>query len=147
MATEQELNRLAAAMAVLRPDWPVKSLTTYLTTYHAARPYADLLIAAAWICGDPKTHTPARLGEHGPWWVAAGLSTAKATPTVGPGAEPRCGQDGHEHELARACRWCRSDTLGGAEERDDSRWPESDHLKAKAWAAHSRQRREERAAS
>lgn len=113
MPDSQELDRLAAAMNILRPEWPIKSLRTYLDN-HAARPYADLLVAAAWICGDPKTATPARLGEHGPWWVAAGLTTAKATPQVGPGKEPRCERPGHEHELARACRCCRAEQIGEA---------------------------------
>lgn len=110
MPDPQELDRLAAAMNLLRPEWPTRSIRTYLDR-HATRPYADLLVAAAWICGDPKTTTPARLGEHGPWWVAAGLSTAKGTPIVGPGKEPRCPHPGHEHELARACRACRAELL------------------------------------
>lgn len=112
MADKTELDRLASAMNALRPEWPTRSLRTYLDR-HVDRAYADLVIAAAWICADPKTATPARLGEHGPWWVAAGLSTAKGTPTVGPGSEPRCETAGHEHELARACRCCRAETLAG----------------------------------
>ena len=113
MATEQELNRLAAALNAMRPEWPVRSLVTYLTASHSARAFADLSVAAMWIAVDPRTVTPARLGEHGPWWVAAGLSTATATPTVGPGTEPRCETPGHEHERARACRCCRSEALAG----------------------------------
>lgn len=114
MADEKQIARLAAAMNALRPEWPVRSLTTYLTASHTGRAYADLVVAAAWICADERTVTPARLGEHGPWWIAAGLSTAKGTPTVGPGAEPRCERDGHEHELARHCRCCRAETLAAS---------------------------------
>lgn len=80
MSTPIERARLAAAVNLLRPDWPAKSLRTLLDRDHAHRPYHDLAVALVWIATDEQTKTPARLAEAGPWW------TALAT-TVSPGPE------------------------------------------------------------
>lgn len=114
MADTNEIQRLAEALHALRPDWPVRSLITYLTRDHAARAFRDLAVAAVVVAVDEQTATPARLGEHGPWWVAAYQAGRPFTPIVGPGSEPRCTEPGHEHELARACRCCRSEQIGEA---------------------------------
>lgn len=114
MADQTELDRIAAALHALRPEWPLTSLRTHLTKHHADRPYADLAIAAVVVALDPATQTPARLREHGPWWTAAQTAfhgLRNTTPAVGPGREPRCARPGHEHELARHCRACRSEQL------------------------------------
>lgn len=116
MATPDEVDRIAAAMNAHRPDWPVRSLVTFLSRHHAARPYRDLAIAAVAVATDPRTTTPNLLNEHGGWWVAAQAVTG----TGGGGAiprptDPRCDEPGHEHELARNCRACRSEALA----RDD----------------------------
>lgn len=111
MPSTTEIARIAAAMNALRPAWRIDSLKSFLATHHEGRAYADLAIAGVWVALDEKTQTPALLNQHGPWWVAAGLSTTKGTPVVGPGAEPRCDRDGHEHELARACRCCRAERI------------------------------------
>lgn len=111
MPDRNEIQRIAAAMHAVRPDWRPDSLATFLTNHHAARPFRDLLIAGVVVAADERTQTPNLLNTHGPWWVAAQAGTRAATPTVGPGAEPRCTKDGHEHELARNCRWCRSEAL------------------------------------
>lgn len=112
MPDNDEIDRVAHVMNVLRPDWPVASVVTILRRDHATRPYRDLLIAAVAVAVDERTATPARLAEHGPWWVAAYQAGRQSTPTVGPGAEPACAREGHEHELARHCRCCRSEQLG-----------------------------------
>lgn len=78
MATDNELQRLAMMANALRPEWPVRSLLTRLTTTHAARPYRDLAVALAWIATDPATKTPARLAEAGPWWHATSMTESVA---------------------------------------------------------------------
>lgn len=107
MPTQNELERLAGAVNILRPDWPRTSLLTYFTE-HAARAYADLAVAAVAVAVDPKSRTPRRMDEAGPWWQ---LTNQNVTGQVGPGDEPACDKPGHEHELARACRCCRAETL------------------------------------
>lgn len=113
MAEPAELQRVAAAMNAIRPDWPAKSCHTVLARDHAGRAFQDLVVAACAVAADPRSATPARLAEHGPWWVAAYQASRAPTPQVGPGKEPRCDAAGHEHELARACRCCRAEQLEG----------------------------------
>lgn len=79
MADPDEIARLAAAINILRPEWPIKALITHLTTHHAARPYRDLGLALTWIALDPATRTPARLREHGPWWEVCAANREAAT--------------------------------------------------------------------
>ena len=110
------IERIAAAMHCLRPEWRVDSLKAFLTKNHADRPFADLAIAAVAVTLDERTQTPQLLNQHGPWWVAAYQASRTPTPTVGPGAEPRCEKPGHEHELARNCRCCASERLAGESE-------------------------------
>lgn len=68
-----EAARLAAAVNVLRPDWPTASLTTYLAA-HIHRPLRDVAVALVWVASDPDTKTPKRMDEAGPWWGAARTS-------------------------------------------------------------------------
>ena len=53
-----EINRLAAAGSAMRPDWPAKSLATFLGKNLADRAYGDVAVALAWICTRTKTNTP-----------------------------------------------------------------------------------------
>lgn len=69
--TKIELARLAAAINVLRPDWPITSLQTFLANGHHHRPLRDVAVALTWIATDPDTHSPGRLNEPGPWWHAS----------------------------------------------------------------------------
>jgi hypothetical protein len=113
MASHTEIQRVAAAMHVLRPSWRTDSLVTYLSKHHADRPYADLAIAAVVVCLDERTNTPVLLSQQGPWWQAAYVGGQKPTPSIGPGSEPRCERDGHECYAARNCAACRSELLAG----------------------------------
>jgi len=79
MSSPNEIARLAAAVNLLRPDWPTASLQTYLGK-HASRPYRDLALAMTWIALDAATRTPARLDEHGPWWTLGNLEATAAPP-------------------------------------------------------------------
>ena len=93
MATENEIQRLAAMANQLRPEWPIKSLITLLARDHAARPYRDLAVALAWIATDARTKTPARLAEAGPWWTATSM-----TEGTGPGqSRMQCAVHGEHH--------------------------------------------------
>lgn len=69
------IDRIAAAVNQLRPDWPVASLRTLLSTKLAGRPWADVAIALTAVAVDPKSQTPARVLEQGPWWGAAQSAT------------------------------------------------------------------------
>ena len=112
MASKTELERLAAAGAALRPDWPVRSVLTYLTNNHAHRTYRDLAVALAYIATDPTTVTPKRLGEAGPWWRVSPETAASTVPRAG---AARCTIPGHEHEIAANCRSCRAEQIAIAD--------------------------------
>lgn len=112
MPDNDQIQRIAAALNALRPDWRAQSLVTFLTKHHADRPYQDLLIAGVIVALDPTTQTPQLLNQHGRWWVAAQqVAAATVTPTPGPGRRPRCTVSGHEHEAADNCRSCAADRL------------------------------------
>lgn len=70
---DHELDLLAATFNIARPDWPTKSLRTFLAKNLASRPYRDVFVALAWIACEPRTATPARVLEAGPWWQAAAV--------------------------------------------------------------------------
>lgn len=78
MPTPNEIERIAAMGNALRPDWPIKSLRSYLAANLGTRTYQDLAIALAYIATDPATQTPARLLENGPWWAATAAHSVKA---------------------------------------------------------------------
>lgn len=107
MPSKPELERLAAMANALRPDWPVRSVLTYLQADHAARAYTDVAVALAWVATDPSTVTPKRLSEAGPWWTTT-TAARDASPVPRAGA-PRCPV--HDHEIATNCRSCRSEWL------------------------------------
>lgn len=73
----QEITRLAHATNELRPDWPISSLTTFITRNLSNRAYRDSAVALTWVAtdvkldGTPATSTPKRVLENGPWWAAA----------------------------------------------------------------------------
>jgi hypothetical protein len=92
MATDNEVQRLAAMANALKPEWPIKSLITLISRDHAARPYRDLAVALAWVATDARTKTPARLAEAGPWWTATSM-----TEGAGPGQRMQCAVHGEHH--------------------------------------------------
>jgi hypothetical protein len=115
MPNDNELARLAAMAAALRPDWNPRSVRHHLAAKHRDKAYADLAVALTVIAVDPTTMTPARLDEFGPWWIATRFNAGRGeTPDIGPGRhEPRCQHPGHEHETAALCRLCRAETIAG----------------------------------
>jgi hypothetical protein len=104
MPSDTEIQRLAASTNQLRPEWPTRSLVTYLTNNHAARAYRDLAVALAYLATDPTTLTPARLGEAGPWWRATEEQTR--TPV---GRRVAC--PFHDDQPASRCTKCREEAV------------------------------------
>ena len=76
MISRDETERLAAMANALRPDWPLKSLTTFIVNELTRRTYREVAIALAWIATDPATDTPKRMLEAGPWWNASRAQAA-----------------------------------------------------------------------
>lgn len=92
---QPDIQRLAAAVNALRPDWPTKSLTTFIAKHLGDRATLDAVVAMAWIAADPKTQTPARVLASGPWWQA----TRPAGEIGAPQPNPM-----HAAEICRVCR-------------------------------------------
>lgn len=107
MATADEIQRIAAAMNALRPDWRTNSLVTFLTKHHSGRAYRDLAIAGIAVATDTRTQTPHLLNEHGPWWVAAQAASGNTTEH----RYTRCPEPGHTSFPANNCAACRSEKL------------------------------------
>ena len=76
---ENEIERIAAAVNVLRPDWPTPSLRTFIAKKLGMRPRRDVAVALAWVACDSATTTPARVLENGPWWKAVAIEEATTT--------------------------------------------------------------------
>lgn len=66
MLTRVEGERLADAIHRLRPDWRTSSLFTFIER-RKTRPYLDLALELVFVALDPRTETPARIDQDGPW--------------------------------------------------------------------------------
>ncbi len=107
MISRDETERLAAMANALRPDWPLKSLTTFIVNELTRRTYREGAIALAWIATDPATDTPKRMLEAGPWWNASRAQAATVSVVV-----TRCAVQGHEHLPAARCPACEEANRG-----------------------------------
>lgn len=96
---EHDIERIAAAVNVLRPDWPTQSLRTFISNNLADRPRRDVMVAFAWISCEPNTSKPARILAAGPWWKAATVEGGHQVEAFDPVAV--CGTCG---EIERRCR-------------------------------------------
>jgi len=105
MISRDETERLAAMANALRPDWPLKSLTTFIVNELTRRTYREVAIALAWVATDPATDTPKRMLEAGPWWNASRAQAATVSVVV-----TRCGEH-PEHPAAR-CPACEEANRG-----------------------------------
>ncbi len=101
MISRDETERRAAMADALRPDWPLKSLTTFIVNELTRRTYREVAIALAWVATDPATDTPKRMLEAGPWWNASRAQAATVSVVV-----TRCPEH-PEHPAAR-CPACDS---------------------------------------
>lgn len=63
-----ECARLAAAINLLRPEWPAESLRTFIARNLGNRPYLDAAVALTYVACDPDSTTPGRVMQDGPWW-------------------------------------------------------------------------------
>ena len=105
MISRDETERLAAMANALRPDWPLKSLTTFIVNELTRRTYREVAIALAWIATDPATDTPKRMLEAGPWWNASRAQAATVSVVV-----TRCGE--HPDHPAARCPACEEANRG-----------------------------------
>lgn len=113
--------RIAAAVAILRPEWPEPSLRTFLTDpkYHISRrPYQDAATAMTYIATDPTTKTPARVLESGPWWHIGKPDPEPAKSSQCPRCrdfyDPReghqvCNRPSHDEETAASLEQARTE--------------------------------------
>lgn len=113
-------DRIAAAIHLLRPDWPKTSIATLIERDPALsnRGFQDLAVALTYVATDPKSSTPARVKENGPWWRATAETPADARSGPPTPHTPRCPL--HPHEPV-SCGCCRSEWLAG------NGWPEGTH--------------------
>ena len=69
---DNQRDRIAAAVNMLRPEWPVASLKTLMGKPELRnRPPRDVAVALTWVACDPRSETPARVLLAGAWWRAA----------------------------------------------------------------------------
>ena len=80
---KREVDLIATAVSIIRPDWLRTSLVTMLGNLPAHlrdRPAKDVHMALLWLAYDPQQETPRLLREAGPWWRAA--TQAHAEPGI-----------------------------------------------------------------
>lgn len=113
-----ERDRLAGALAALRPDWagPAstgKALRTWLTNHAMEWTYRDALIRMALCAIEPTTVTPARALTDGPWLTVLRYATGATTETPPTRDElgPTCAICGEYRSLHRGARIL-SDDIG-----------------------------------
>lgn len=96
----------------MRPDWPLRSLTTFIEKNLAARAYRDVAVALAWVA-TTDTQTPRLLLEAGVWWKAAAIDDDGHMQRP-----PRKADDCPKHpgNWRTSCSACAADKLAG----DDS---------------------------
>lgn len=102
MLETNEIQRLAAMGQALRPDWPARSLRTFIERNLADRAYGDVAVALAWVATRTRTDTPRLLLEAGAWWKAAGTEgNSTLRPPKRDEACATCGRRETDH----ASRW------------------------------------------
>ena len=111
---EYEAERIAQAINVLRPDWPVRSLITLMGREQLRhRPRRDVLVAFAWVAAETNTSNPGRVLEAGPWWkaVAADGSTGGHPHPLRASDPEECRIHAGQHR--DHCSGCQADSLVG----------------------------------
>lgn len=98
---DHEAQRIAAAMHVLRPDWPAASVLTMIRKNLIDRPRRDVTVALSWIACEANSHTPARVLESGPWWIAVGVDGTTTPRFSKVEAEKRCSVCSESQERCR----------------------------------------------
>lgn len=86
MIDRETATRIATAINVIRPEWPIASIVTLIGQRHQHRIAADVAAALAWVAIDPDSRTPGRIDEAGPWWPSAvGRAQPPQPPRIRPG--------------------------------------------------------------
>ena len=107
----EAIQRIAGAVNVLRPEWPVASLITVLSDPELARRSAtQVMVAMSVVACDRESRTPARVKEAGPWWKGAFAATGEEppTPTPDPIRSRPCPE--HPDQRMTRCEHCRPAT-------------------------------------
>lgn len=105
---EAERDRIAHAINVARPDWPVASLRSLLARPElSSKPRRDAFVALAWVAAEVESVTPARVLENGPWWRAAAVEAPGGITRYPPRKDQECAT--HAGEWAENCRICAFD--------------------------------------
>jgi len=103
---ENEIQRLALMASALRPEWPARSLRTFIEKNLSNRAYGDAAVAFAWICTRTKTETPRLMLEAGAWWKAAGTESSSGTrPPTKAEACATCGKPEGQHNTWDEHEW------------------------------------------
>lgn len=98
---DNEIQRIAAAINMARPQWPTKQLLTLLHDPRmSSRPRRDAFVALAWIASESETQTPYRVLEAGPWWHAAGVTATNSERRTLP-PDQQCAECGHSEATCR----------------------------------------------
>lgn len=101
---KHEIDRLAAAVHALRPDWPLRSVVTFIAREIGTYAYQDAAVMLTWVATDPDTKTPRRVTENGPWRHAI-----VDRRTVQPVTSPECVD--HPGQRASTCTDCHADAV------------------------------------
>lgn len=97
-----EAQRIAAAVNIIRPEWPTGLLMTVLgDTRMVNRPYADAMIALVACALDSKVEKPGRVHNDGNWWAAVTASRPVGVKykTITDADCAICSRPEHEHPL------------------------------------------------
>ncbi len=112
---DYEIERIAAAINVLRPDWPTKSLMTLMRRPELAnRARRDVAVALAWVACETNTAKPARVLEQGPWWRAAAIESPDRYNRRPPKRDEECPH--HLGQYADNCGGCQVDARAADDE-------------------------------
>jgi hypothetical protein len=148
MMTEAQISRLAHSLNELRPDWPISSLTTWISRNLSRRAYQDAAVALVWVATDMKSdgtyasEKPSRVLEAGPWWRAAAAGEARGN--HGPA---RVGEDCPKHpgqEPVPFCGPCATEAVRAYSDLEPVALDEAGRAEAAALVDEIRARREQR---
>lgn len=77
-----EIQRMARSVNLIRPDWPVGSLETFIRRRADHMTPIDLHLQLVYVAHDPATTTPARIDQLGPWKYLFSGAKESAGPKV-----------------------------------------------------------------
>lgn len=102
MLSTDEIDRLAAAIHAMRPDWLEPSLRTFIRNRLPNRTYREVAQAFAQIATDPETRSINRILNDGPWWPEHRQPKPSGGSGDWGGAKCRCGKTLALHNAAES---------------------------------------------